>query len=219
MILRPVSPQSPCGPPSRKQPVGLMWQTMSSSSIARRLARRHHHQLALDQVGRSAFERRQDELVDDHLPGVVGEESLPSFVAITLSSCCVERTTVWMRCGVPSALYSTVTWLLASGRSELQLAARAQLGVVLDQAVGQVDRQRHQRRASRRRRSRTSCPGRRPRRCPRPWRCRGDWAWRWQIDLAGVGGEADLGIDVADLADHVADELVDGAAATGRPWW
>ena len=28
-----------------------------------------------------------------------------------------------MRCGVPSALYSTVTWLLASGRSELQLAA------------------------------------------------------------------------------------------------
>ena len=50
-----------------------------------------------------------------------------------------------MRCGVPSALYSTVTWLLASGRSELQLAGLAQLGVVLDQAVRQVDRQRHQR--------------------------------------------------------------------------
>ena len=50
-----------------------------------------------------------------------------------------------MRCGVPSALYSTVTWLLASGRTNFSSPLCAQLGVVLDQAVGQVDRQRHQR--------------------------------------------------------------------------
>ncbi len=31
MIFRPVSPQSPCGPPVTKQPVGLMWQAMSCS--------------------------------------------------------------------------------------------------------------------------------------------------------------------------------------------
>ena len=50
-----------------------------------------------------------------------------------------------MRCGVPSALYSTVTWLLASGRTNVSSPLLAQVGVVLDQAVGQVDRQRHQR--------------------------------------------------------------------------
>ena len=118
-----------------------------------------------------------------------------------------------MRCGVPSALYSTVTWLLASGRRNFSSPLAPQLGVVLDEPVGQVDRQRHQRLASRRRRSRTSCPGRRRRRCPRPWRCRGDCAWRWQIDLAGVGREADVRVGVADLADRVADDAVDGRAA------
>ena len=39
---------------------------------------------------------------------------------------------------------------------------------------------------------------------------------RWHIDLAGVGGEADGRIDVADLADRVADEAIDhGSAEVG----
>ena len=33
----------------------------------------------------------------------------------------MESTTVWIRNGVPSALYSMVTWLLASGRSRASL--------------------------------------------------------------------------------------------------
>ena len=35
MILRPVSPQSPCGPPVRKQPVGLTWQRIAVSPTSR----------------------------------------------------------------------------------------------------------------------------------------------------------------------------------------
>ena len=114
-----------------------------------------------------------------------------------------------MRCGVPSALYSTVTWLLASGRTNLQLAVFAQLGVVLHQAMGQVDRQRHQRAAFRCRRSRTSCPGRRRRRCRRPWRCRATaragGTSTWQVSAAKPMRR----IDVADVADGVADDAVD----------
>ena len=40
-----------------------------------------------------------------------------------------------------------------------------------------------------------------------------DCLCRWHIDLAGVGREADGRIDVADLADDVADEAVDDGAA------
>ena len=104
--------------------------------------------------------------------GVVGEVArLPSFLTMTLSSCCVERTTVWMRCGVPSALYSTVTWLLASGRSELQLAAAGAARRGSRPGDGPGRSAAASGCAFRRRRSRTSCPGRRRRRRPRPWRC------------------------------------------------
>ena len=48
-------------------------------------------------------------------------EPFPFPFTITLSSCWVDSTTVWMRCGVPSALYSTVTCDLASGRSQPSL--------------------------------------------------------------------------------------------------
>ena len=36
--------------------------------------------------------------------------------SVSNSSCCVLTTMVSMRSGMPSSLYSTVTWLLASGR-------------------------------------------------------------------------------------------------------
>ena len=62
---------------------------------------------------------------------------------LTAGLCCVETTTVSIRTGLwPS--YSTVTWLLLSGRSQAtSLFCRAAVKPVED-AVGQCDRQRHQ---------------------------------------------------------------------------
>ena len=34
MILRPVSPVSPCGPPTTKRPVGLMWYLVWESTMS-----------------------------------------------------------------------------------------------------------------------------------------------------------------------------------------
>jgi len=117
-----------------------------------------------------------------------------------------------MRCGVPSALYSTVTWLLASGRANGMAPLFAHLGVVLHQAVRQVDRQRHQgvgflAREAEHHALVAGAAG---------VHAHGD-VRRLLVqvthDLAGVGGEADGWVHVADLADDVADEAVDGRAA------
>ena len=119
-----------------------------------------------------------------------------------------------MRCGVPSALYSTVTWLLASGRRNFSLPLCRRLGVVLDEPVGQVDRQRHQGRRLVAGEAEHHALVAGPADVDAHGRCAATCAWTWQIDLAGVGREArSLGIGVADLADDVADELVDGLDA------
>ena len=61
----------------------------------------------------------------------------------TSGVCCVETTTVSIRTGRwPS--YSTVTWLLLSGRSQATSLAIAGRGQPVEDAVGQGDRQRHQ---------------------------------------------------------------------------
>ena len=57
--------------------------------------------------------------------------------------CWVETTTVSIRAGLcPS--YSTVTWLLLSGRSQATSPLLAGLGQPVEDLVGQLDRQRHQ---------------------------------------------------------------------------
>ena len=115
-----------------------------------------------------------------------------------------------MRCGVPSALYSTVTWLLASGRTNVSSPFLRMLGVVLDQAMGQVDRQRHQRvrLVAGEAEHHALVAG------AAGIHALGD-VGRLRVQLAmhlaGVGREADGRIDVADLADGVADDAIDGA--------
>jgi hypothetical protein len=55
----------------------------------------------------------------------------------------VDTTTVSIATGLPST-YLTVSWLLASGRSQGRRPSLAHLGLALHDAVGVVDRQRHQ---------------------------------------------------------------------------
>ena len=62
---------------------------------------------------------------------------------VTSGACCVETTTVSIRTGVAPS-YSTVTWLLLSGRSQFDFALVAGFGQAVEDAVGQRDRQRHQ---------------------------------------------------------------------------
>src|SRR5262249_49377556 len=104
---------------------------------------------------------------------------------------------------------------LGVGPDERQLAGVAQPGVILDQAVGQVDRQRHQgvgfvageaeHHALVAGAAGIDAHG-------NVRRVGVDAA----IDLAGVGGEADGRVEVADLADDVADDLVHGGAGQLR---
>ena len=88
MIFRPVRPESPWGPPMTNRPVGLTKiRVLSSISWA----------------------------------GMVGRmtRSIMSFricSRVASGPCWVETTTVSTRLGVLSSLYSTVTWVLPSGR-------------------------------------------------------------------------------------------------------
>ena len=114
MILRPVRPQSPCGPPVTKRPVGLTWMmVLSSKSCA-------------GSVGSITF--------------AITVSRISSWE--TSGECCVETTTVWTRSGcMPS--YSTVTWLLPSGRSQSTPSRRTAASRLVE-TVRQHDRQRHQ---------------------------------------------------------------------------
>src|SRR5262249_49938892 len=101
---------------------------------------------------------------------------------------------------------------LGVGPDEGQLAAFAHAGVVLDQAVGQVDGQGHQ--------GVGFLAGEAEHHAlvagPAGVHAGGDVGGllvQVALDLAGVGGEADGGVHVADLADRVADQAVDGGAA------
>ena len=81
MILRPVRPQSPCGPPMTKRPVGLMKYLVFASSSSRRHDRLDHllqdvlaQRLDLDQV---AVLRRDDHRLDaDRLAALVLDRDL-----------------------------------------------------------------------------------------------------------------------------------------------
>ena len=139
MILRPVSPASPIGPPMTKRPVGLTCITGSSARSSRGMTGR---------ITASMMSAR-------------------SRSARTSGSCWVETTTVRTRFGMPCS-YSTVTWVLpsgrrpAAGRSCGPRRGGAPSGARARSAAASA-------RASRGRRTRTSSPGRR-RRAPAPGR-------------------------------------------------
>src|SRR3977135_1499250 len=89
MILRPVSPASPCGPPTTKRPVGLMRMSGSGASNP-----------ASPSTGRTTR---------------AITPSRSSTLSI-LSECWVDTTTLAIPTGrAPS--YTTLTWVLPSGRS------------------------------------------------------------------------------------------------------
>ncbi len=88
MILRPVRPQSPIGPPITKLPVGLTWNLTGFPVRSR-----------FGSSGRMTC----------------SITSARIFFWLTESACCVLSTTVSMRTGFPPS-YSTVTWVLPSGR-------------------------------------------------------------------------------------------------------
>src|ERR1700743_1140058 len=92
MILRPVRPQSPSGPPTTKLPVGL---TRKSADFA-----------GIQPLGNA--DSTAVEIISLIRPGVY-------FLLLLLFSLCwVETTTLVAPTGLPPT-YFTVTWLLASG--------------------------------------------------------------------------------------------------------
>src|ERR1700744_2016793 len=92
MILRPVRPQSPSGPPTTKLPVGLTRKSLDFAGI---------------QPSGSA-EVTASSIISLTMPGVY-------FLALRVCAlCCVDTTTLVQPTGLPST-YFTVTWLLASG--------------------------------------------------------------------------------------------------------
>src|SRR5580698_8207454 len=92
MILRPVRPQSPSGPPTTKLPVGLTRKSDDFSGIQ---PLGNADSTALEIISLIRF----------------GEYFLPLRL---FSLCWVETTTLVQPTGLPST-YFTVTWLLASG--------------------------------------------------------------------------------------------------------
>src|SRR3974390_2299328 len=92
MILRPVRPQSPSGPPTTKLPVGL--------------TREHDGLEGIQPLG--SADSTAVEIISLIRPGVY-------FLLLRLFSLCwVETTTLVQPTGLPLT-YFTVTWLLASG--------------------------------------------------------------------------------------------------------
>src|SRR6266849_2030282 len=92
MILRPVSPQSPSGPPTTKLPVGL---TRKSD----------------DFFGIQPSGNAEATASPIRSFTIAGEYFLPLRVS---ALCCVDTTTLVQPTGLPP-IYCTVTWLLASG--------------------------------------------------------------------------------------------------------
>ena len=115
MILRPVSPASPIGPPVTNRPVGLTCMTGSVSRSSRGI------------VGRMTVSTISDR----------------SRSARTSGSCCAETTTVRTRFGI-AALVFDGDLRLAVRAQVRQLAGLADLGQATRHAVGEGDRQRHQ---------------------------------------------------------------------------
>src|SRR6478672_2326896 len=92
IILRPVRPQSPSGPPTTKLPVGLTRKSEDFFGI---------------QPSGSA-DATVSAINSFTMPGVY-------FLPLRLEAlCCVETTTLVQPTALPST-YCTVTWLLASG--------------------------------------------------------------------------------------------------------
>src|SRR3981081_4962660 len=92
MILRPVSPQSPSGPPTTKLPVGL---TRKSDGL-----------FGIPPSGSAEATASPIRSFP-----IAGEYFLPLRVS---ALCCVDTTTLVHPTGLP-AMYCTVTWLLESG--------------------------------------------------------------------------------------------------------
>ena len=88
MILRPVRPVSPMGPPMTKRPVGLMWYLVFSS---RQFGGQDGLDDVLQDVGAELF-------VGDGLGVLGGDDDGVDADGLVVAS------------------YSTVTWLLPSGR-------------------------------------------------------------------------------------------------------
>ena len=88
MIFRPVRPESPWGPPTTNRPVGFTRMRVFSSSRAAGML------------------------------GFTTSSIMSARICSRLASaaCWVDSTTVSTRTGLPSSPYSTVTWLLPSGR-------------------------------------------------------------------------------------------------------
>ena len=96
MILRPVTPESPIGPPMMNRPVALIMRFMSGARSSTGTI------LSIT----SAFTASRSCSVE------------------TEFSCCAAITTACTLCGRPPR-YSTVTWLLPSGRRNFSSPRRA----------------------------------------------------------------------------------------------
>merc|ERR1711904_637555 len=122
MILRPVRPASPCGPPMMNFPEGLMWRCVWSPyketaglPFFSLISSRH---FTITSFSICLF-------IISMVGAVISGPVYPSHsllrTALDGSACCVEMTTVWIFKGStePSShcLYSIVTWVLPSGRS------------------------------------------------------------------------------------------------------
>src|SRR6187431_1143909 len=101
MILRPVRPQSPSGPPTTKLPVGL---TRKSTAF----------------FGIQPFGSADSTASPITSLIIAGEYFLPLRVS---ALCCVDTTTLVQPTGLPLT-YCTVTWLLASGCRSTSLPER-----------------------------------------------------------------------------------------------
>ena len=213
MIFRPVSPQSPCGPPSRKQPVGLMWQAMCVVvELRHRVPGGTITQVALDQVGPFRLQRRQDQLVDDDLAGVVGEIILAVLrrprrsrrAGSTGRRCgcgaacrrrCIRRSPgSWRRAGAnfssplwrSSAWFSTRRWARSIGSGiRVLVSSQAKPNIMPWSPAPPMST---------------------------PMAMSPDCGCRWQSTWQVSAAKPMVGIDVADLADGLADQVVDGVA-------
>ena len=122
MILRPVRPQSPSGPPTTKLPVGL---TRKSDGF----------------FGIQPFGS------EDSTAAAIRSFTMPGVYFLPLrlvALCCVDTTTLVQPTALPST-YWTVTWLFASGCRSNSLPERRCSASVLQDLVREEDRGRHER--------------------------------------------------------------------------
>ena len=116
MILRPVSPASPIGPPMTKRPVGLMWI----------------FGFCVEHVGGN-----------DGLDHMLHDRRGANLRSETVSLCCVEMTTQSTRNRFAVAIFDGDLGF-SIGTEEIDFLALADFREALRQAVGQLDRHGHQ---------------------------------------------------------------------------